>query len=79
MNRHLTITGRLRYNEAIRAAEYYRWLAFKGFPLVGHCPFSGKEKSIYDPWHKAEGIVGHKAIARFWIERAKHIRLAGRK
>lgn len=70
--------ARRLYHEAIYAAEYYRWLAFKGFPLVGHCPYSGQPKSVYQHLHRGEGIVAHKAIARFWLARAKEMRLTGR-
>ncbi len=72
--RWTSIAARQRYHEAVYAAEYYRWLAGKGFPLVGHCPFTGKEKSHYDPLHKGEGITAHKAIARFWLDKARHFR-----
>jgi len=70
---------RIKYFEAVQQAEYYRWLAMRKFPLVGNCPITGKPKTIFDPLTRGEGIAAHKAIAAFWLEKARHIRLASRK
>jgi hypothetical protein len=67
--------GQSRYYAACFCAEYYRWKASKGFPLTGNNPLNGRKRSIHNPIDSAEGVAANKALARFYLMRARDLRL----
>lgn len=71
---------RKAYTEAIFRANFYSWMARRGEPLPGGDPVSGKPRSSqrFTAWGREfgqEGRAAYKAMARFWLQKAREIRL----
>jgi hypothetical protein len=64
------------YWAAMYRATYYRWAAQRRFVVCGGDPFNGRPAKVrqYDHTAQAEGVVVHKAQARFWLARAAMLR-----
>jgi hypothetical protein len=65
---------RRRYHEAIRYAQFYTWNALRGHALPGNDPFTTCRANAHRG--REESRVAYKAMARFWLEKARAIRLA---
>lgn len=67
---------RARYQTATFKAHYYLWSAIRGHVLSGGDPITGKppQKRFHDPLAREEGRAAHKALCRFWLDRAAAIR-----
>jgi hypothetical protein len=68
------------YFQALERAAYYRWKAQKRCALAGNDPLTGKPREHYCKRSfrvfVEESAVAHKAMARYWLEQARKIRLA---
>lgn len=62
-----------------RHAEYYRWLALRSSPLRFHAdPIDGRPwKWIHLEVREEMGREAHKALARYWLRKARQVREGG--
>ena len=65
------------YFDAFFLAEFYLWSALRGFPLVGNCPLTGRPYGGHDQVAREQGRICNKALARYWLQRARRIRKGG--
>lgn len=71
---------RKAYTEATFRANFYAWMARRGVALPGSDPVSGMPRSSQRFTARGrefieEGRAAYKAMARFWLQKAREIRL----
>jgi hypothetical protein len=66
-------TARL-HRESLQRAAYYRWAAARGYALAGRDPLTGRLRDAMFS-DRGESTAAYKAMARFWLERARQIRI----
>jgi hypothetical protein len=66
------------YHDAMKRATYYRWAAARPQTLPGGDPATGTPRNhwIRRRVFEDEAKVAYKAMARFWLEKARAIREA---
>lgn len=64
------------YSDALELAQYYRWKVKTKSHLAGNDPLSGHTYTAANFWepHRMAAIQAHKALAKFWMEKAVELR-----
>ena len=69
---------RKTYQDMTAKASYFAWCARKRFPATGNDPVTGRSfhvGTLANETAREEGAEIHKLRARFWLRKARSLRL----